>query len=103
MRSRAVNLAHDSKFKLGFCDNPKRLNVAISRAKQLLIIVGNGTLFGTYDRYWADLLAYPLEIYIIILLWNIFLKKKTLQSQQFVQRRPAYLGLQTQQQQQQQQ
>lgn len=58
VRSRAINLAHDAKFKLGFCDNPKRLNVAISRAKQLLIIVGNGSLFGTYDPYWAKLLEY---------------------------------------------
>ena len=53
-----MNLTHDSKFKLGFCDNPKRLNVAISRAKDLLVIVGNGKLFGSNDPNWAALLAY---------------------------------------------
>jgi helicase MOV-10 len=58
VRSREVNLAHDSKFKLGFCDNPKRLNVAISRAKELLIIIGNGTLFGSNDPNWHALLTY---------------------------------------------
>jgi helicase MOV-10 len=58
VRSRAINLPHDSKFKLGFCDNPKRLNVAISRAKQLLIIIGNGELFGNNDPHWAKLLSH---------------------------------------------
>jgi len=58
VRSRETNLAHDTKFKLGFCDNPKRLNVAISRAKDLLIIVGNGKLFGSNDIHWAALLTY---------------------------------------------
>jgi len=48
----------DSKFKLGFCDNPKRLNVALSRAKELLVIIGNGTLFGSNDRNWDSLLAF---------------------------------------------
>jgi hypothetical protein len=59
VRSRDANLAHDSKFKLGFCDNPKRLNVAISRAKDLLVIVGNGRLFGSNDPNWNSLLTYP--------------------------------------------
>jgi len=64
VRSRDKNLGHDSKFKLGFCDNPKRLNVAISRAKELLVIVGNAKLFGSYDPKWNELLTYPTPYFI---------------------------------------
>lgn len=31
----------DDKYSLGFLSNPKRFNVAITRAKALLIVVGN--------------------------------------------------------------
>jgi len=34
------------------------MNVAISRAKALLIIIGNGSLFGTVDKHWRYLLEY---------------------------------------------
>lgn len=36
---------------LGFAQSPNRLNVALSRAKRLLIIVGNSKLFRTKDIY----------------------------------------------------
>ena len=36
---------------LGFAQSPNRLNVALSRAKRLLIIVGNSELFRTKDIY----------------------------------------------------
>lgn len=36
---------------LGFAQSPNRLNVALSRAKRLLIIVGNGELFRQKDIY----------------------------------------------------
>ena len=35
------DLFGDDKYCLGFLSNPKRFNVAITRAKALLIVVGN--------------------------------------------------------------
>ena len=37
--------------ELGFAQSPNRLNVALSRAKRLLIIVGDSKLFRTKDIY----------------------------------------------------
>jgi hypothetical protein len=59
VRSKEEHLPVDDKFKLGFCKNFKRLNVAISRAQALLIIIGNGTLFGNHDSHWQWVLQYP--------------------------------------------
>ncbi|XP_061487973.1 helicase MOV-10 isoform X2 [Rhineura floridana] len=47
----------DEKFSIGFLKNPKRLNVAITRAKALLIIVGNPVTLSK-DLYWAEFLKY---------------------------------------------
>ena len=44
VRSQKLYLAEDLKFNIGFINNPKRINVAISRAKSLLIMIGNAKL-----------------------------------------------------------
>ena len=50
----------DVKFQLGFLTNPKRLNVAISRAQELLVIVGDAVLLSR-DQHWRMLLDYVKE------------------------------------------
>eukprot|EP00899_Mesostigma_viride_P016727 jgi/Mesvir1/25055/Mv11899-RA.1 len=42
----------DRKFRLGFLHNPKRLNVAISRAQALLVVVGNVHTLRACDPHW---------------------------------------------------
>ena len=44
-------LGYPEQNDLGFAQSPNRLNVALSRAKRLLIIVGNSELFRTKDIY----------------------------------------------------
>ncbi|XP_006895773.1 PREDICTED: putative helicase MOV-10 isoform X2 [Elephantulus edwardii] len=47
----------DLDFNLGFLKNPKRFNVAVTRAKALLIIVGNPLLLG-HDPDWKTFLEF---------------------------------------------
>ncbi|XP_034979014.1 helicase MOV-10 [Zootoca vivipara] len=47
----------DEEFSIGFLQNPKRFNVAITRAKALLIIIGNPATLSK-DQYWAEFLKY---------------------------------------------
>lgn len=53
VRSRAKNLEFDKKFKLGFLFNPKRFNVAISRAKWLVIVLGDPDML-KQDPCWVE-------------------------------------------------
>jgi DNA polymerase alpha-associated DNA helicase A len=46
-----ANGGYPSQPSLGFAESPNRLNVALSRAKRLLIIVGNSRHFSRHDCY----------------------------------------------------
>lgn len=50
----------DIKHALGFIASPKRLNVAITRSRALLIILGNPKLL-TSDPYWRNILTYCID------------------------------------------
>jgi helicase MOV-10 len=51
VRSSASYVQHDIQQSLGFLQNPKRFNVAVSRAKALLVIIGNPVIL-SQDPYW---------------------------------------------------
>ncbi|KFO86227.1 Putative helicase MOV-10, partial [Buceros rhinoceros silvestris] len=57
VRSCSEYLQLDQPFKLGFLKNPKRFNVAITRAKALLIVVGNPAVLSK-DPHWQRFLRY---------------------------------------------
>ncbi|RLN41060.1 hypothetical protein C2845_PM01G03780 [Panicum miliaceum] len=57
VRSTVKHNEFDKFFNLGFLSNYQRFNVAITRAKSLLIIVGNPHIV-TKDRHWDRLLRY---------------------------------------------
>ncbi|NXO09196.1 SDE3 helicase, partial [Oriolus oriolus] len=60
VRSCSTYLRFDQTFRLGFLKNPKRLNVAITRAKALLIVVGNPAVLSK-DPHWHRFLRYCKE------------------------------------------
>ncbi|NXS62137.1 SDE3 helicase, partial [Brachypteracias leptosomus] len=60
VRSCSEYLQLDENFKLGFLKNPKRFNVAITRAKALLIVVGNPAVLSK-DQHWQRFLRYCRE------------------------------------------
>lgn len=55
VRSRSRFIAADRHAGVGFYDSPKRFNVAITRAKELLVIIGNANLLKG-DAHWRGLL-----------------------------------------------
>ncbi|XP_027163224.1 probable RNA helicase SDE3 [Coffea eugenioides] len=57
VRSTSRHNEHDKTFSLGFLTNPRRFNVALTRAKSLLVIVGNPHIISK-DFYWHKLLWY---------------------------------------------
>jgi helicase MOV-10 len=60
VRSSEDYIGFDRKHNLGFLDNPKRFNVAITRAKALLIIVGNPAVL-KHDKHWGALLRLAID------------------------------------------
>ena len=50
-KKRYPELGYPKQSSLGFAQSPNRLNVALSRAKRLLVIVGNRELFSNLDIY----------------------------------------------------
>ena len=57
VRSNPEYLEHDAKFNLGFLNDAKRFNVAITRAKALLVVIGNGNIL-CQDESWNDWLQF---------------------------------------------
>ncbi|KAF5831162.1 P-loop containing nucleoside triphosphate hydrolase protein [Dunaliella salina] len=57
VRSSDEHLEFDRRHRLGFLSNPKRFNVAMTRAKALLILIGNPAVLA-HDPNWADMLAF---------------------------------------------
>lgn len=60
VRSCQEFIPFDVTHSLGFVASPKRLNVAISRAKSLLIIIGNPTLL-CQDVHWRSVVKYCID------------------------------------------
>ncbi|XP_059188616.1 putative helicase mov-10-B.1 [Centropristis striata] len=60
VRSSPDYMEIDKKFNLGFVKNEKRFNVAVTRAKALLIVVGNPRVLYT-DPAWAQFIKYCRE------------------------------------------
>lgn len=52
VRTRPRNIKLDQKFSLGFLFNPKRFNVALSRARWLVLVVGDRNILSR-DDCWA--------------------------------------------------
>ncbi|KAH9835323.1 AAA domain-containing protein [Rhodofomes roseus] len=57
VRSTRDLLQYDQRYTLGFVANPRRFNVAITRAKALLVVVGNASVLST-DPLWRRFLNY---------------------------------------------
>ncbi|CAH0563803.1 unnamed protein product [Brassicogethes aeneus] len=60
VRSKKELVKFDKTFDLGFLVNPKRFNVAITRAKSLVILVGNAGIL-QHDKYWRRYIEYCIE------------------------------------------
>ncbi|XP_078048226.1 putative RNA helicase armitage [Augochlora pura] len=56
----SLKICEDDKYSLGFVACPRRLNVAITRARALVIILGNPRVL-VQDPYWRDVLQYCID------------------------------------------
>ena len=57
VRSSEDYVEYDARHNLGFLDNPKRFNVAITRACALLIVIGNPAVLAVDKKHWGALQA----------------------------------------------
>ncbi|CAH1392762.1 unnamed protein product [Nezara viridula] len=57
VRSNFEFISYDTQRALGFVRNPRRLNVAISRARAMLIIIGNPHLL-CFDQHWKKIIKH---------------------------------------------
>lgn len=60
VRSSKEHIILDDKFNIGFLKNEKRFNVAVTRAKALLIMVGNPIILRT-DEIWGRFMNYSIQ------------------------------------------
>lgn len=60
VRSSSSFVNDDIRHSLGFVACPRRLNVAITRARALVIILGNPRLL-SQDPYWRNVLTYCIN------------------------------------------
>jgi len=60
VRSSTRFLPDDQRFNRGVIYEAKRFNVALTRAKELLIIVGNGSVL-KIDPWWKQLLTFVMR------------------------------------------
>lgn len=60
VRSSKEHIILDDKFNIGFLKNEKRFNVAVTRAKALLIMVGNPIILRT-DEIWGRFMNYCIQ------------------------------------------
>jgi helicase MOV-10 len=58
VRSETDHLSHDLKYNLGFVANEKRFNVAVTRAKALLVVIGSPRVLATDKKNWLPFLQY---------------------------------------------
>uniref|UniRef100_A0A667WJK6 RNA helicase n=1 Tax=Myripristis murdjan TaxID=586833 RepID=A0A667WJK6_9TELE len=61
VRSSSSYVKMDQDFNIGFLSNEKRFNVAITRAKSLLIVVGNPVILNK-DPTWENLCPQPVNL-----------------------------------------
>lgn len=60
VRSTDNLVQNDVAHNIGFICSPRRLNVALTRAQTLLIIIGNPNVLSK-DSYWRSVLSYCIE------------------------------------------
>ncbi|HYE74838.1 MAG TPA: C-terminal helicase domain-containing protein, partial [Blastocatellia bacterium] len=64
-RSSSLNDDYDALHHVGFLKNEKRFNVAITRAKELLIVVGNVAVLSS-DYHWSVLIKRCQSLGVVV-------------------------------------